>query len=308
MKKYKLFILMAIFTMLSMVGEVKAASGPLTFNNYDMICTPRSIEAGGKSTCYLFAKISGGDTKLNGFVSVVYTNDNLKLDGVRAEASEVAYAKVVEPGKTASESGVTGNNYVLGDKGTDGTGKPSEFKCTLSWMDISKTRLRAAGASNAQVITEANKNDSACTIYYSASDLPVFDAGTLKTAGKHTDAFKDTTNRDEFAILGVYEVSLDPNMPQGANRCGDICVQVWTVPNGIYYSQALDCGVGGTECGNQHTTTTDDNVPVCTEIHIKASGSTETGAFASYTILAAAAFIAISAVAIAKKNNKLYKI
>ena len=112
MKKYKLFILMAIFTMLSMVGVVRAADAPLTFNNYDMICTPSSIEAGGKSTCYLFAKISGGNLKLNGFVSVIYTNDNLKLDGVRAEASEVAYAKLVEPGKTASESGVTGNKYV----------------------------------------------------------------------------------------------------------------------------------------------------------------------------------------------------
>ena len=141
MKKYKLFILMAIFTMLSMVGVVRAADAPLTFNNYDMICTPSSIEAGGKSTCYLFAKISGGNLKLNGFVSVIYTNDNLKLDGVRAEASEVAYAKLVEPGKTASESGVTGNKYVIGEEG-----KADEFKCNLSWMDISTTRLNAAGS------------------------------------------------------------------------------------------------------------------------------------------------------------------
>ena len=298
MKKYKLFILMAIFTMLSMVGVVRAADAPLTFNNYDMICTPSSIEAGGKSTCYLFAKISGGNLKLNGFVSVIYTNDNLKLDGVRAEASEVAYAKLVEPGKTASESGVTGNKYVIGEEG-----KADEFKCNLSWMDISTTRLNAAGASSAQVITTTNKNSSACALYYSGSNISVFDAGTLKTAGKHTDVFKDSTNRDEFAILGVYEVSLDPNMPQGANRCGDICVKVWTVPDGVYYSQASSCGTGGTGCA-QHTTSEQK----CVEIHIKASGSTETGAFASYTILAAAAFIAISAVAIAKKNNKLYKI
>ena len=91
-------------------------------------------------------------------------------------------------------------------------------------------------------------------------------------------------------------------MPQGANRCGDICVKVWTIPDGVYYSKALECGTG-TGCV-QHTTSEQK----CVEIHIKASGSTETGAFASYTILAAAAFIAISAVAIAKKNNKLYKI
>ena len=301
MKKYKSFILIVIFAIccLAFTSAVKAADAPLTFNKYQIICSPASIEAGEKSTCYLFAQISGGNLKLNGFVSVVYTNDNLKVVGVKPEASTVASAKLLESGKTASSVGVTGNKYVTGEEGV-----AAEFQCDLSWMDISSTHLDGAGADKTkQVITAENKNDSYCAIYYSGSDTSVFDAATLKTAGKHTDVFTDATNRDNYAILGVYEVQLDPDMPSGANRCGDLCIKVWTVPDGVYYSQAASCGTGAAGCA-QHTTSEQK----CTEIHIKASGETETGAFASYTILAAAAFIAISAVAIAKKNNKLYKI
>ena len=303
MKRFKSFILMAIFTIccFAVMGVVKAADAPLTFNNYQMICSPASIEAGESSTCYLFAQKSGGNLKLNGFVSVVYTNDNLLIDGVVPEASSVASAKLLESGKKASAAGVQGNKWVLGETGVAGA---EEFQCDLSWMDIKDTHLDGAGADKTkQVITESNKNDSYCAIYYSGGNDAVFDEATLQTAGKHTDVFKDSTNRDKYAILGVYKVKLDKDMPQGANRCGDICVKVWTVPQGVYYSQASSCGTGGENCA-QHTTVAQK----CTELHIKASGETETGAFASYTILAAAAFIAISAVAIAKKNKKLYKI
>ena len=303
MKRFKSFILMAIFTIccFAVMGVVKAAGGPFTFSNYQMICEPSAIEAGGTAKCYLFAQVSGGDTKLNGFVSVIYTNDNLLLDGVEPAASEVASAKLIKPGQKASEAGITVNKYVLGETGVAGG---AEFQCDLSWMDIKGTHLDGAGADKTkQVITESNKNDSYCALYYSGTDDAVFDTAALYKAGKYTDAFKDATNRDKYAILGVYKVKLDKDMPQGANRCGDICVKVWTVPQGVYYSQASSCGTGGENCA-QHTTTEQK----CTEIHIKADGETETGAFASYTILAAAAFIAISAVAIAKKNKKLYKI
>jgi hypothetical protein len=73
---------------------------------------------------------------------------------------------------------------------------------------------------------------------------------------------------------------------------------------------------GGVECQHNTSSTSPIHAPEegfdCREIHMKKKtepgNNPGTGAFASYALLAAGALIAISAITIAKKNNKLQKI
>ena len=306
MKKYKSFILMTVFTICSLLvaGVVKAEDLPLKFNNQQIVCTPDHIEKGETSTCYYFGGIASGNLAVNGFVSELYTSDDLLLVKMEAEASSYAEATLVRPGKSAADSGVTKNNYVLGTEGHAG------FSCDMTWFDLSETKLTASGAnSDTQLITTDTVKDSSCGVYYSAGDTAVFTAAVLKSADKHPDAFPDETKRKDFVILGKYVVKLsDDSSVEPGSRCGNLCIKTWAIPDGVYYSDAKKCQAGeGEGCSPTNAT---PPTKACTEIHLKAKGGeqTPTGAFASYAILAAAAFIAISAVAIAKKNNKLYKI
>lgn len=313
MKNTKTFILMTVFTICSLLvaGVVKAEDLPLKFNSPQIVCTPDHIEKGEKSTCYYFGGIASGNLAVNGFVSEIYTSDDLVLDKMEAENSSIAEATLVKPGKKASDAGVTKNKYVLGAAGGGEAGK-AEFQCDMTWYDLSETKLTATGAdSSKQLITTDNVKDSSCGIYYSATadSAGAFTAQALKTADKHPDAFPDETKRKDFVIMGKYVVKLsDDTTAEPGSHCGDLCIKTWAIPDGVYYNDAKKCQAGeGEGCTPTNATPPSSK---CTEIHVKAKGGEETptGAFASYAILAAAAFIAICAVAIAKKNNKLYKI
>ncbi len=299
MKKYKNFILVAIFALAAIIVPNNVKAAQIDFNNMEVICQPTSLEKGEKSTCYVIGHMNGGEDKINGFKSVVYTNDNLILTDVLAEASShnADAVKLDDTEKAAENQKLmsSGNTYITG------TAEKGGYTCKLSEYNLADTKLDAATASNNQLITADNLNSSNCVLYYSKGTTSVFSKEVLHEFKNLSKVTTTASYGTDGAILGEYVVQLDPNKDYKAgSRCGDICVKVWAVPNGSYYSD----GNTGNETGNK----TIGNK--CTEIHLKTGGgeNVPSGAFASYAILAAGAFIAISAVAIAKKNNKLYKI
>lgn len=303
MKKCKNIILMAILVLSVFAFTNRVNAARMTFSNQTIICAPDHLEKGETSKCYLVGKItSTGSDPLNGIVGVAYTSDDLILKNVETDVAGTA-TKMLLAGKSITTEEAPNNKYVTGE------GNTNVYKCELSWYDLSSTRLTAEGAdSTKQAITTAKS--SYCTVLYSTSaDSNPFTETALKSAASHTDALSDPVI-STYAVLGIYTVQLDPNTDKKPNsRCGDICVKVWAVPAGMYYSKAKDCQSATPGDGSDCSATTTSVPQACTEIHLKGDGgSTETGAFASYAILAAGAFIAISAVAIAKKNNKLYKI
>ena len=86
-----------------------------------------------------------------------------------------------------------------------------------------------------------------------------------------------------------------------------MCVKVWRVPEKENYADYTSCGNDGTNANNCGSDT--QLQYKCKEIHYKEDGTfAETGAFASYALLVACALIAISAITLAKKNNKFSRI
>ena len=311
MKKSKSIILMALvaLSVFAFAGRVSAEPTRTTFKNQTIICDPQSIEVGQTADCYLVGQ-QDGDVPFNGFVGVVYTSDDLILKDVKTDVSG-AKAAMLTAGNSLTSTQVPNNQYVVGTGDETGTGA---YVCDLGWYDLSETQLTAGGTTIKPKITTAKS--SYCAVIYSESGTnQAFKASELKSIPTHhsnSQALKDSVTQT-YAVLGIFTVELDANTTKSAgSRCGDICVRLWTVPAATYYKNVNTCNDQasvGSSNPNCPTAVT-DSVDKCVEVHIQgAAGTNEpTGAFASYAILAAGAFIAISAVAIAKKNNKLYKI
>lgn len=307
MKKSKNIILMAILVLSIFVFAGKVEAGKMSFTNQQIICEPNSLEAGESAKCYLVGKVEGQEplTAFNGFVGVVYTSDDLVLTGVATDVPD-ATALLLDNGTSVTATDAPNNKYVTGESNTN------VYQCALNWYNLSDTKLTATGASSAQAITNSTVNSQKCVVIFSNSgEEQKFTAANIKSADKHATALSDPVIKT-YAVLGVFEVKLDDSTAKKpGSRCGDICVKVWSVPAATYYTKVRDCqALAGDQTNETCPSGGSDSVQqTCTEIHLKGdAGSTETGAFASYAILAAGAFIAISAVAIAKKNNKLYKI
>lgn len=107
---------------------------------------------------------------------------------------------------------------------------------------------------------------------------------------------KHETDYLGFTNIGWVQVKIAQEEEDSA--CGEICIHF------SYQGPATVTEVSGGSGS--------DPKPACDEVNKKSIGSnektTETGSFASYAVLAAGAFIAISAIAIAKKHNKFYRV
>ena len=100
-----------------------------------------------------------------------------------------------------------------------------------------------------------------------------------------------------FATIGYYNVELSETATE--RECGKICVTVDFAATGSDYASL----------------TTGQATQICAEIKPKTSitvtpeePNPETGSFASIAVLIAGALIAIGAIAVAKKNNKFYRV
>ena len=128
---------------------------------------------------------------------------------------------------------------------------------------------------------------------------------------------KDMDAQQDMGVIGAYSVQITAEEGSG---CGQICVQAYEVKQNVDWT----CMASTESSSNTHTQedgttectgTTIVSNPPCQEVHYSITPEAKpepenekTGAFASYTILAAGALIAISAITIAKKHNRISKI
>ena len=140
-----------------------------------------------------------------------------------------------------------------------------------------------SGASAASYTCEYDK----CDMFYAKN------GESLKAATKWSDnGISEITGFSAYTVLGAYQVKLSADATM--TDCGKLCVDIKYSIKGDYSSGAF--GSGGT-------------VP-CAEIKpegesIDPPGS---GSFTSYIVLIGGAFLALGAIALARKNNKFYRV
>lgn len=175
-------------------------------------------------------------------------------------------------------------------------------KVTTSHLNITSYK---AGDGSSKYVAESIKNGQKFSTATPASSYTCQSEGEpcygFFTAGAaQAGLFKNTGNTGITAVdakfsgytsFGYFEVQLDESAT--TKECGRLCVFADYVSKGDGYGSSVHMS----------------EQAVCAEIKPKATVDTpNTGSFASITILVAGALIAIGAIAIAKKNNKIYKV
>lgn len=295
MKKMKKLFLMSVLAVSSLaimgMNEVKAAA--FNMSNMDVICAPESLSPGGYAECYLIGKVQESTGSVNGYVTQVYTTDDLLLAGISANKSVTnASATLIEGKDSATISTIT---YT-----TDMPASLKDFKCEFD---------------SAIVKSGSKKSEFGCGIFYTKTSA-ASNAYTPTTIIKKDTATNKAlgSGKTSFGVIGSYKVQL--SVDNKDNTCGDLCVKAWRVPEKTDYQHYQACAAGttgpnGEKCSE--TTTAQNSTVVCDDI-AKSSSTTypgvnpPTGAFASYALLAAGALIAISAIAISKKHKKIYRV
>lgn len=288
MKKLKkLFLLPIIGISVFLFGNIeniKAAN--LTFSNKTVVCE-KDLEVGESTFCYLIGK-GNSEGAAHGFVTKVYTRDGLRL----VDATSSSY-----PPGTNKLSAVATSNGEGVDSGSDGI--ITNFICSAA---------DDAALNNPNHAYNSNKGDFMCMAFYSTTKedkkFTVANAG-VKASDKNTilEERVNSANLVTPMVIGKYGVELRDNPDNG---CGEICVKEWVIDESTgydNYTKGPDSpGVGA---GGDY---------FCVEVHLTPKDETgndetpETGSFISYTLLIAGALIAIGAIVIANKNNKVYHV
>ena len=128
------------------------------------------------------------------------------------------------------------------------------------------------------------ESDNKCYIFYAKSGKSI--TADTNIADNGIEAIKGNTGH---TLIGYYEVKLTDNATM--NDCGRLCVEVEFSENGSDY---------GTLSGNE--------VSSCAEIKPTGTPQPSTGSFTSYIVLIGGAFVAIGAIALARKNNKFFRV
>lgn len=239
-----------------------------TLNNSQVVCLPASLETGQKAKCYVIAQIDGGN------IFGVYT---------RAITSQ------------------------LNIKGT-GTSQ------TISVKGLTDSVKSTSGMYTCKNITNVP------TGYTAAPGCVQFESEFVASATTHAAGIKpnllstdlNTGSWTGYSEIGYYEVELADTAT--ATNCGEICVEIKYATEYMATSSATAAN-DDPNISNSTANTKTGNFPMgyaCAEIKPVIKGetteNTTTGNFASYAVLIAGACIAIAAVAIATKHNKIYKV
>lgn len=212
---------------------------------------------------------------------------------------------VCEPGEI--EKGQEANCYLIAKVDNDRTTGAGVHglltKVTTSHLIIKDFK---AGDGSANYVTETHTNGQAYTAATPASGVKcettegeicygfftkgASTAGLFKNTGK-TNIPSIDAQYSAYTSFGYFKVQLDESAT--TKECGKLCVSATVANTSADYDKKIHLS---------------SNAP-CQEIKPKATVDTpNTGSFASITVLVAGALIAIGAIAIAKKNNKIYKI
>ena len=303
--KTKKSILISLFTLALMVlglGVVKAAG--VGVQSYETVCldgdkTTAITEKNGQTLCYVVGRLGTSGGASAGFISQAYSGDGLKIIG--------------------TEKHVDGSGTIWVNAGTNSSSSPS-----ITTNDSKAPEGLKSSACPAAKFLTATKGDSdlkgiesaGCGVFYT----PTSEASFLFTKSGMADSSKkiisdSMSKMADYGVVGAYKVQITAEEGSG---CGQICVQTIEIEDNTQWTCVVE-----REDGTYKTTDDKDCGPktmkstqFCTEVHYNITKEVKptpepgppTGAFASYTILAAGALIAISAITIAKKHNKISKI
>lgn len=282
---YKLF-LMAILGISSLFiagAKVKAdGTGPVHLENPRMYCDPAAIEAGKRAECFMIGDIKG-NTAVTGYIIEFVTTEGLSLkaasvnSNVKSSASAAIIRKV--------EASATTNGAP-----SDAPQAVKDFRCG----DLNEA-------------TPADVRDMGCVLFYAKDGTsdPFTETSLIRPKDLNANVAAKLTS-DAVGVLGSLTVELDASWTN--QKCGDICFAVWVVPDPENYENFKTCQNGDPNAEECNPTPSYEKRK-CEQITLKeGTPQVETGSFVSYTILIAGILLAICAVAIAKKNNRLQKI
>ncbi len=313
MKKTKKMLLLVALMLGGLLFTTKVqAKMAWILENPSLICDPQVMEPGKSSTCYYFGTQNSGETYETanaGFYIMMYTTENLKLKDIAANPNLKKVGTMF-----VSNSG-TNNTTISQAPTTMPAALKEHFKCNISTY-TSKSK---------------NKNSAGCGVFYTnTGEAAAFSSGNMKLYGyleQHSDYVTALNiSKDQAVVLGSITVELPKN--NNIEGCGEVCIASFGVATEADWGHG-DCTAAdgsltsewnGDKCDTANPTSTTpegtnknmvDGLFNCYELTLKnpvPKKNSETGAFVSYAILAAGALIAISAVTISKKHNKLQKI
>ena len=141
--------------------------------------------------------------------------------------------------------------------------------------------------STAKAATYECNSTTGCYIFYAKNGKAITADTSISDNG--ISALNGNTG---FTLIGYYDVKLEDTAT--LKDCGRLCLEVSYSSAGDY--SALEGNVDGAEspCGEIKPTGTPD--------------TPTTGSFTSYIVLIGGAFLAIGAIALARKNNKFYRV
>ena len=233
----------------------------------------------------LFTFIGINTVKADNGASV--TNINIVCEPSSIEKGDKTFCYII--GKVTNDSSGAGVHGLL-------------TKVTTSHLTITdykagdgSTRYVAETITNGQKFTAATPaSNYTCQTQgepcYGFFTVGASNAGLFKNTGK-TGITAIDAKYTGHTSFGYFEVELDETAT--TKECGKLCVFSDYVSTGAGYSSPVHIA----------------EQAQCAEIKPKASVDAPiTGSFASITVLVAGGLIAIGAIAIAKKNNKIYRV
>ena len=287
-------LLMTFLVAISVVllfGVDNAYAADLQITNRTVVCE-KDLEVGESTLCYLVGE-GNTDGSAHGFVTKVYTKDGLRLTDASGYPDKTKAYKT-EP---TSES--------VGKKTDDGI--ITNFICKADVGANSNVNFQYTG----------ENQDYACVAFYSPEKqekLFTVSNAKVRTADSILKGKLDNQGLPNLMVIGSYTVKLDDIGSK--TGCGEICVKSWVIDESTgydHYTEGPDAeGVGSVTSGGGNGKM-ESNQYFCAEVTIMGGedtplGTPETGGFISYILLIAGALIAISAVVIANKNNKIYHV
>lgn len=279
MKKTKKILIMSILAISTFIlcGMTTVKADAFALKDNDIVCDPAVLEKGGRADCYIIGVPGDIGTSVNGYIVNAYTTKFLQI---------VSAKKMVRNSSAAW---------------TDATSATATIAPTEDMPDALKSfscAYDSGGIGSGITVTSYG-----CGAFYTIKNAEnAFTRETIKNTGIKSGLLPNAT----YGVIGSITVQLDENTT--GNECGEICVKVWRVPTESNYADYTSCGT--TDEDNSNNCGSDSGgVYKCKEIHYNEDGQlAETGAFASYALLAACALVAISAIALSKKNNKFSRI
>lgn len=320
MKNTKNLILMIFVSVCSflLVG-VMNVSAQIGFKNSPPVCTPDNVKPGEKVTCYIVgagtqadstssttpsAQETAGDEaspgqqplpapvaevgptsegtpqptadggaedgKTHGFVTRLYTTDGLMFDSVEPYIQDTSAVAL----EATAQSDSSKKEITIGSKKID-------YTCTYYAGKAPKAEWQIGDG-----------DDFRCALFYGNTETPSI---TVKSGVPPTEIQGLTGTGNGIMVIGKVITHISDDVDAGSS-CGELCVLTKEAATVESYTNTSE--------GSEDY--------VCAEVHYTKDGTpasnVETGAFTSYFLLAAGALIAISAIAIAKKNNKFYRV